>query len=330
LVRDARPAEFGALSRLLGDTYREFVPASYVEVLTKVEARASLPATQMLVAIDGSDDAVVGTATFVLPGSELLDALPPGVDNVSATHAGMRMMAVAHHARYRGVGKALVGECMARARLAGLAEIGFVTSDTMVAAQRLYARLGLVRAPDRDKRVPSGEVLPAYVRSLAPWPEVREARPEEYAAAGELTAEAYVTDGFVNPDDDYVSQLRATTERAEQAVLLVAVDRGEGTVVGTVTMCPVGSPYREIGTDTEAEFRMLAVSRHARGSGVGEALVRSVLARAHAQRMRGVAMSSLDRMRAAHRLYSRLGFIREPGRDWSTENVRLLAFSRAV
>ena len=42
----------------------------------------------------------------------------------------------------------------------------------------------------------------------------------------------------------------------------------------------------------------------------------------------GLVMSSMAEMAAAHRLYDRLGFRREPQRDWSPhEGLTLLAFS---
>jgi ribosomal protein S18 acetylase RimI-like enzyme len=331
VVRDARPDEYAALGELLADAYREYVPTWYLEVVGDVGSRAAASGATILAARDPLTGELVGAATFTLPGSELLDALPPGVATDDARHAGMRMMAVAKAARGRGVGAALVGECVARARLAGLEELAFVTQDTMIEARRLYERLGFTPAPERDKQVPSVGRLPAYVLPLMPWPLVRAARPDEYAAAGELTAQAYLVDGYLTPDDDYAAELRDARDRADRARLLVAVDRSGGAVVGTVTMCPVGSPYREIGRDDEGEFRMLAVSARARGNGVGEALVRSVLARAHADGMAGVAMSSLDQMRTAHRLYERLGFSRDRGRDWRpAHGVELWAFAREV
>ena len=42
---------------------------------------------------------------------------------------------------------------------------------------------------------------------------------------------------------------------------------------------------------------------------------------------RGVAISTMDRMTGAHRLYERLGFSRVPEADWSpVDGVCLLAF----
>lgn len=330
VVRDARASEFGAAGDLVADAYTEFgVQREYLEMVRDVAARAAMPGNDILVAL--GDGELVGTATFVRPGSEMLDALPPGVESTGARHGGMRTMAVAGSARNRGVGRALVEECIARTRLAGLVEVAFVTADVMTAARSMYEGMGFTRVPERDKRIETGTVHPAYVKPVRPWPEIRAARQDEYAAAGELTASAYIADGFVGADDAYVDELRDAATRAAEAELLVAVDRTSGAVVGTVTTCPDGSPFREIARDGEGEFRMLAVAKAARGNGVGEALVRAVLARAHAVGKRAVAMSSAARMTTAHRLYERLGFTRDPKRDWSPlPEVSLLAFAREV
>ena len=44
----------------------------------------------------------------------------------------------------------------------------------------------------------------------------------------------------------------------------------------------------------------------------------------------GMALSSLATMTSAHRVYGRLGYERDPGRDWSPlPGVDLLAFSKS-
>lgn len=330
MVRDARASEYAAAGDLVAEAYNEFiVHREYMERVRDVPARAAMPGNEILVALD--DGELVGTATFVRPGSELLDALAPGVAPEDARHGGMRMMAVADSARKRGVGRALVEECIARTRLAGFDEAAFVTADVMTAARAMYEAMGFTRAPERDKRIEPDVVHPAYVKSLRPWPVIREARPEEFAAAGELTAAAYVADGYVGAEHAYVAELRDAAARAGDAELLVAIDRSSGAVIGTVTTCPDGSPFREVAHADEGEFRMLAVAKAARGNGVGEALVRAVLARSHAAGKRAVAMSSATTMTGAHRLYERLGFTRDPSRDWEpAPGVPLLAFAREV
>jgi Acetyltransferases len=90
-----------------------------------------------------------------------------------------------------------------------------------------------------------------------------------------------------------------------------------GQIVGSVSYCPPDSPYAEIADPHEAEFRMLAVVKMARGKGVGGALVQACIDRARKSGFTGVRMSTQHNMAAAHRIYERIGFERTPDRDWS-------------
>ena len=156
--------------------------------------------------------------------------------------------------------------------------------------------------------------------------EIRRALPEELEEVGRLTAEIYVSDGYLAEGDGYVIELVDTPRRAREAEIWVAVDDGQ--VLGSVTFAPVGSAYREIGRDDEGEFRMLAVSPAARGRGIGRALVERCVQRSRELGYAGVRMSSMDVMTSAHRIYERLGFTRVPEDDWSPEpGVALLAYA---
>jgi ribosomal protein S18 acetylase RimI-like enzyme len=154
--------------------------------------------------------------------------------------------------------------------------------------------------------------------------EIRPAAPAEFPVLADLCVAAYAP--FLDDDHLYVAQLRDVARRAAEAELLVAVDGGD--VLGTVTFVPDGGPLGEIAEHDEAEFRMLAVDPAARGRGVGTALLQRVLDESRARGKRGIVCSSLATMRAAHRIYDRLGFRRAPERDWSpVAGVDLLAFA---
>ena len=99
---------------------------------------------------------------------------------------------------------------------------------------------------------------------------IRLAEPADFEALGALTVAAYVDDGFVQAEDSYVAHLRDCERRAREAQLWVAVSESEDQVLGTVTYCPIGSPWRELGTPADGEFRMLAVSPAARGPASGQ------------------------------------------------------------
>lgn len=158
---------------------------------------------------------------------------------------------------------------------------------------------------------------------------IRLAEPADFEAVGELTVAAYVGDGFVHAEDSYVANLRDCERRAREAQLWVAASQSDGQqpdgqVLGTVTYCPAGSPWRELGTSEDGEFRVLAVSPAARGRGVGAALVEHCLALARACGHTRMVLSTLPDQRGAHRIYERLGFTRDPDSDWSPKPGTLL------
>jgi len=157
-------------------------------------------------------------------------------------------------------------------------------------------------------------------------PEIRLAASAEFPAVAELCVAAYTP--FVAGDHHYLAVLRDVARRASEAELLVAAEPDDGRVLGTVTLVPDGGPLGEIAAASEAEFRMLAVDPAAQGLGVGTALLRRVLDDSRRRGNDGVVCSSLPEMRAAHRIYQRLGFRRVPERDWSpVPGVELLAFA---
>ena len=159
---------------------------------------------------------------------------------------------------------------------------------------------------------------------------IRPAEESDLPAIGALTVEAYRVDGFLEGTGGYAAHLADAAARFRDAALLVAVDDA-GTLLGSVTVVLPGTPFAEISRPGELEFRMLAVSQAARGRGVGEALVRAVMDRARAAGIGRVVLSSSEKMRAAHRLYQRLGFTRLPERDWEPiPGVSLVAYECEV
>jgi ribosomal protein S18 acetylase RimI-like enzyme len=155
---------------------------------------------------------------------------------------------------------------------------------------------------------------------------IRRAEPREYDTVGELTLRAYVADGLSSVESDYVHTLQDAATRGEKAELWVAVDAHER-LLACVTFTPPGSPYREISREGEGEFRMLAVDPSARGRGLGEALVRWCVGRSRELGDRRMVLCTQKENATAHRLYTRLGFVRLPERDWSpVAGVDLLAF----
>ena len=142
--------------------------------------------------------------------------------------------------------------------------------------------------------------------------QLRRARPEDYAAVGEVTVAAYDRSS-AGAEDVYIDQLRDAEARDREAELWVAVGRTTATVLGTRHALP-----------RRARRGARSASTTRASSGCSRSR-RTPRARASARRWRGscidrfreegavaVVLSSTPEMAAAHRLYERLGFGRAP------------------
>ncbi|MGI8523982.1 MAG: GNAT family N-acetyltransferase [Nocardioides sp.] len=153
---------------------------------------------------------------------------------------------------------------------------------------------------------------------------IRRAVPADLEEVGRITVGAYAP--YLGGESDYVSELRDAARRDREAELWVAVD-DDDTLLGSVTACPEGSPWRELAQPGEGEFRTLAVEPPAQGRGVGRALVEHVVARFREAGATDVVLCSMSTMAPAHRLYQRLGFERDEALDWSpVDGVHLIAY----
>lgn len=146
-IRPAGPADFAAISSLTVAAYEADGQLGgghgYGAVLADVAGRARAADSELLAAVDEASGRVLGAVTFILPGSPYAELSGPG-------QAEFRMLAVDPAAQRRGVGEALVRACVERAASLGCSAVVISVRDMSVAAQRLYARLGFVRTPQRD------------------------------------------------------------------------------------------------------------------------------------------------------------------------------------
>ncbi len=161
--------------------------------------------------------------------------------------------------------------------------------------------------------------------NASPSTDLSEVRPDECEALGELTVRVYAP-LLAADEPEYLDELRDVAARAEAATVLVA--RIDGVLAGGVTY--VGdrdNPFAEFSEADAAGIRMLAVAPGAQGRGVGTALVRACLERARDAGKVRVVLHTTPVMHAAHRMYERLGFRRDPARDWRPQpTVALLGY----
>jgi ribosomal protein S18 acetylase RimI-like enzyme len=148
-IRDARPSDRDLISVLTLAAYRQYAPlmsAHWDKYRRNIVATLAgvRPAEQIVAEDDGH---MVGTVLLYPAGTVFSSA---DGREVTLRWPEVRLLAVVPSARGRGVGTALMRECIRRARQAGAAALTLHTTDIMRAAMRLYERLGFMRASELD------------------------------------------------------------------------------------------------------------------------------------------------------------------------------------
>lgn len=158
---------------------------------------------------------------------------------------------------------------------------------------------------------------------------VRPAREADLEAVSRISVAAYERAGQLEPGSTYRATLADAHGRHRDAIVLVA--ERDTHVVGTVTICPSGSTYREIGRERELEFRFLAVDPEHWGSGIADCLITACEDEARRIGAEALTICVRDNNSGAVAMYAARGFARVPERDWSPlPGVDLMALTRAV
>jgi ribosomal protein S18 acetylase RimI-like enzyme len=146
VIRVATRADEDAVRRVIAAAYAEFAavlpPAlfdAYLENLLDLDARRN-DALLLVAEVDG---VVAGAVTFYPDAAAEGFGWPSG-------WAGFRALAVDPDYRGRGIARALVAACIARAVGANAEVIGLHTAAFMEAAVAIYEAIGFVRAPEFD------------------------------------------------------------------------------------------------------------------------------------------------------------------------------------
>jgi len=163
-LRTALPADRATITDLTMRAYAEYARVMAPGAWTALEQalRRSLAddsgVTRIVAELDGR---VVGSVALYDPGA----AQYTGLDSAAAWPE-VRLVAVDPSVRGRGVARALVLECVRRARAAGATTLGLHTSRSMHTARRLYEQLGFVRDPEHDFQPPGAELVEGYLLRL--------------------------------------------------------------------------------------------------------------------------------------------------------------------
>ena len=157
IIRDARPEEADGVAKLLKgafEQYKENIPPEgwkyYLDDICDVRGR--LEEAELIVAeIQGK---LAGTVTLYLNSDG--NYWPKGWGVI-------RLLGVSPAYRDRGIGRALMEDCIRRCREQGIKTIGLYTTGFMAIAKDMYEKMGFKHIPERDFRpAPEANLVLAY------------------------------------------------------------------------------------------------------------------------------------------------------------------------
>lgn len=159
VIRDARDDDRERVEELTRRAYEEIE-----DVMAPDAWRAFERAMNSVLADSGEAQCIVADENGRLDGSVFL--YPGGTaaygDDDRLDEPEFRLLAVSPNARNRGIGRALVDECIRRARASGAHAIGLHTSRSFAAATAMYQAMGFSRVPERDFQPQGAELVEGY------------------------------------------------------------------------------------------------------------------------------------------------------------------------
>ena len=156
---------------------------------------------------------------------------------------------------------------------------------------------------------------------------IRDARIDERTAIRDLTLAAYAEYATIMAPTAWGGLRQAVLAGldAEGTVERIVAEQ-DGTLLGCVMLYPADTnAYGDAGTGAGwPELRLLAVAPAARGQGVGRALVEECVHRAQRAGARALGLHTSESLRAAIRMYERMGFVRAPESDVHPSGAELV------
>jgi ribosomal protein S18 acetylase RimI-like enzyme len=138
IVRDALAQEFNDVASLNVEAYREYshaLTSDNWEIMRTSLSNVAEIAKRGRLIVAQQDRDLVGSVIYCSPGTS-------NTRLFQVEWASLRMLAVLPQYRGKGIGQQLSLECVRRAKQDRAEVIGLHTSELMIAARKMYERLG--------------------------------------------------------------------------------------------------------------------------------------------------------------------------------------------
>jgi ribosomal protein S18 acetylase RimI-like enzyme len=163
---------------------------------------------------------------------------------------------------------------------------------------------------------------------------VRNAKPSEFSGIGKLMVGVYSQlDGFPKEEEmpNYYKMLANVGELTNkpETELLVAVsadDKIAGAVVYFADMKSYGSGGTATQEKDAAGFRLLAVSKEARGKGIGKLLTNECIRKTKEKNLSQLIIHTTKAMQTAWKMYEDIGFKKSEDLDFMQGELQVFGF----
>ncbi len=110
----------------------------------------------------------------------------------------------------------------------------------------------------------------------------------------------------------------------------IILARSNTKLVGMIIFVPNTSPACQVAKPDEAEIHLLAVSPEARNQGIASGLISECEKNAVSSGYSKMVLSTQQTMKAAHHVYEKLDYLRNPARDWSRSNKLYYVYEKLL
>ncbi|MDG5790029.1 GNAT family N-acetyltransferase [Evansella sp. AB-P1] len=147
-IRDAEMEELSLIRNQRVCAYEEYALMlshdHWLDLKKSITSDSDIqPGVELIVAEDNGE--ILGSVALFPPNT---DAYKGYVEKIPVPE--LRMLAISLVGRGRGIGSALVNECIDRTKRNGYNSIGLHSADVMTNAIKLYERFGFNRVPELD------------------------------------------------------------------------------------------------------------------------------------------------------------------------------------
>lgn len=163
---------------------------------------------------------------------------------------------------------------------------------------------------------------------------IRNVRPTEFGTIGKLMVDVYSgLEGFPSPEEqpkyyDALANIGRFTEQPHTQLIIATNSSSEilGAVLYFSDLNYYGASALKMNYPNSSAFRLLAVSRKARGLGIGKKLIHECINKAKKENHKQLVIHSTESMVTARRIYSKLGFKRFTEIDFIQDGLEVYGF----